>query len=147
MGKLLAGLVLFPSLALAAVPDAARVNGHWRTQMHGAVVEVRTCAAQSPCAILKWIDPVKSRGTTLDLRNPDPKLRTRPLVGVPIVWGLRQGSDGWTGGRVYNPETGQIFRSAMQPLGADRLRVTGCWGPLCRSEIWVRVSDPATLES
>jgi uncharacterized protein (DUF2147 family) len=138
-----AGIVV--AQASTALPIEATVNGLWRTQMHGAVVKVSTCANRAPCAHLVHIDPALARGVTQDLRNPDPRLRARPLVGVPIVWGLRQEGGGWTGGRVYNPETGQIFRSSMQPLPGGRLRVTGCWGPLCRSETWVRVNDPKAL--
>jgi uncharacterized protein (DUF2147 family) len=133
-----AGLAVFVATTVhAATPNPV---GRWRTQMHGALVDVRMCADQVPCAFLAWVDPAKAGGVTKDLQNPDPSLRSRPLVGVPILWGLRPSGNGWKGGRVYNPETGQIFRSSMQPLSADKLRVTGCWGPLCRSEIWTRAN-------
>lgn len=142
MRKLFAVMGLWAGLTAASPPPLESVSGYWRTQLQGAVVEVRPCAGQAPCAFLAWIDPAKARGVTRDLRNPDPALRSRPLVGVPIVWGLRAAEDGWTGGRVYNPETGQVFRSAMQPLPGGKLKVTGCWGPLCRSETWVRTPNP-----
>jgi len=121
-----------------AQPVITDVKGSWRTQLHGALVEVRPCVNQAPCAYLTWIDSKRAGGVTLDLRNPDPSLRSRPLVGVPIVWGMRPNGQGWAGGRVYNPETGQTFRSSMKPLPGGKLQVTGCWGPICRSEIWVR---------
>lgn len=141
MRNILILLGLWVGLTAASPPQSDSIKGHWRTQMHGAIVEVRACANQTPCAFLVWIDPAKARGVTRDLRNPDPALRSRPLVGVPIVWGLRAEDRGWTGGRVYNPETGQVFRAAMQPMPGNTLKVTGCWGPLCRSETWVRVTN------
>jgi uncharacterized protein (DUF2147 family) len=133
---------LLVTLTAASPPNAASVSGHWRTQMQGAVVEVKTCSNHAPCAFLVWVDPALAQGTNRDLRNPDPALRSRPLAGLPIVWGLRSSQAGWTGGRVYNPETGQTFRSSMHPLPDGKLKVTGCWGPLCRSEVWVRASNP-----
>lgn len=116
--------------------------GRWRTQMQGALVEIRNCSGNSPCAFLVWVDQSVSQGNTTDIRNPNPALRARPLIGVPIVWGLRRAGQGWAGGRVYNPETGQTFRSSMHPISDRKLRVTGCWGPLCRSEIWAKVDGP-----
>lgn len=143
MRKAITLLGIAAMLGGADSPSVGNPNGQWRTQMHGARVEVRTCANQTPCAFLVWIDPAKARGVAMDLRNPDPALRQRPLVGVPIVWGLRPIATGWEKGRVYNPETGQTFRSAMQLSPDGKLKVTGCWGPLCRSEIWIRIDNTA----
>lgn len=141
MRKVILGLVFSVSLTAANVQVASNPAGRWRTQMQGALVEIRTCADRSPCAFLVWVDQSISQGITTDVRNPNPALRSRPLLGVPILWGLRPSGNGWQGGRVYNPETGQTFRSSMEPLLDRRLRVTGCWGPLCRSEIWVKVDN------
>jgi uncharacterized protein (DUF2147 family) len=142
MRKIGYGLVLAVSCGLSAQAGASSPSGRWRTQMHGALVEIKNCANSSPCGFLAWIDPSISRGVTKDERNPDISLRSRPLIGVPIIWGLRPAKKGWDSGRVYNPETGQTFRSSMQFLSERKLRVTGCWGPLCRSEIWVRADQP-----
>ncbi len=142
MHRVVPGLLLIALLTAATGPSTPVPAGRWRTQMQGALVDIRDCADRSPCAFLVWVDQSIARGITTDVRNPDRALRSRPLIGVPIVWGLRPSETGWAGGRVYNPETGQTFRSSMQSISDRRLRVTGCWGPLCRSEIWVRVDHP-----
>jgi uncharacterized protein (DUF2147 family) len=142
MRKLVLSLFFLASLTAANGQNAQYPVGRWRTQMQGALVDIKTCVDNSPCGVLAWVDQSISHGITTDIRNPNPALRSRPLIGVPIVWGLRRAGDGWEGGRVYNPETGQTFRSSMRPISDRRLRVTGCWGPLCRSEIWVRVDTP-----
>lgn len=139
MYKWAAGLLIVASAAMSGGPEISNPNGRWRTQMHGALVDISTCPDRSPCAFLAWVTPSKAKGMTKDLRNPDAALRSRPLIGVPILWGLKPSGRGWKGGRVYNPETGQTFKSSLMPLSQDRLRVTGCWGILCRDEIWVRV--------
>lgn len=142
MGRSIVSLLLMVAMSAASAPEASSPVGRWRTQMHGALVEIKSCTNRSPCGFLAWVDHSVSQGITTDIRNPNPALRSRPLIGVPIIWGLRRDGPGWKGGRVYNPETGQTFRSSMQPVSDRKLRVTGCWGPLCRSEIWVRVDDP-----
>ena len=144
------GLVLgvsvgcFAASAAGAAPTSP--TGWWRTQMHGATVEIRDCGDRSPCAFLARVDSATAKGNTRDVRNPDARLRDRPLIGVPILWGLRPSAAGWTGGGAYNPETGQTFRSSLRVLPNDRLQVTGCLGPLCRSEIWVRAHPVRTIE-
>ncbi len=142
MRRLTCGMFLIATLAAASGQAAPYPVGHWRTQMQGALVEIKICADHSPCGFLAWVDRSVSHGITTDVRNPDPALRSRPLVGVPIIWGLHSSGASWEGGRVYNPETGQIFRSSMRAISDQRLRVTGCWGPLCRSETWVRAENP-----
>ncbi len=142
MRKLGLSLFFMATLTAANGQDAQYPVGRWRTQMQGALVEIKNCSDLSPCGFLIWVDPSVSHGIRNDIRNPNPALRSRPLIGVPIIWGLRRTEAGWGGGRVYNPETGQTFRSSMQSISDRRLKVTGCWGPLCRSEIWVAVDSP-----
>lgn len=141
MRALALGIVVIWSLASPAGTASPNPNGLWRTQMHGAHVEIRTCADRSPCAFLTWVDDSIAQGNTRDVRNPDVSMRNRPLIGLPILWGLRSTASGWEGGSVYNPDTGQTFRSSMRFRPDGKLQVTGCWGPLCRSETWVRVSN------
>lgn len=142
MRRLVFGLFFVASLAAETGLHASIPVGRWRTQMQGAIVEIKTCAELAPCAYLQWVDPKISRSNTKDVRNPNAAQQSRPLIGLPIVWGMRPAKKGWDGGRVYNPETGQTFRSSMQSLSDSRLKVTGCWGLLCRSEIWVRLDTP-----
>ena len=115
--------------------------GIWQTQMHGALVEFKNCARSSPCGFLSWVNPSISRGITKDVRNPNAAMSSTPLIGIAIIWGLQHSGAGWKGGQVYNPETGQIFRSSMQSLSDSKLKVNGCWGPFCRSEVWVKVDN------
>lgn len=141
MRKLAFIAIAICTIASSASATSPSPNGRWRTQMHRAIVEIRDCANRSPCAFLAWVDDSITGGITRDVRNPNVSLRSRPLIGVPILWGLRASANGWDGGKVYNPETGQTFRSSMRFMPDGKLRVTGCWGPLCRSETWVRFGD------
>jgi uncharacterized protein (DUF2147 family) len=136
---------ILTAIAWAGVIGAANAEpptelfGVWRTQSHGAHVAISDCGDGSPCGVLVWAPPTITNGVTRDERNPNQALRSRPLVGVPILWGLRASRDSWRDGRLYNPDTGQTFRTSMTPTSPRHIRLTGCLGPLCRSEIWTRV--------
>lgn len=123
----------------ASAHDISELSGRWRTQRHGAHVDIADCGDGSPCGVLAWVPPAVTNGATTDERNPNRALRTRPLVGVPILWGLHAADGGWGDGRLYNPDTGQTFRTFVNPSSRRQLRVTGCLGALCRTEIWTRI--------
>ncbi|WP_260583006.1 DUF2147 domain-containing protein [Sphingopyxis sp. PET50] len=63
-------------------------------------------------------------GEAKDRFNPDPKLRGRPLSGVPILFDLKVEGDFWRG-KVYAPAAGHVGDTLVQRDG-DRLKVGRC---------------------
>jgi len=61
----------------------------------------------------KW--PNDAQGLPLvDLKNADPALRARPLLGLTVLYGLRRtGKNTWEDGYVYNPDDGENYRADM----------------------------------
>lgn len=140
-------LALLISMAgtLAAEPDPQilsprAIEGEWRTVRHGARVQITDCGDGSPCGYLVSVDQSVSGGQDRDIHNPDPDLRTRPLSGLPILWGYSGEGSQWRRGHLYNPETGQTFRSSLQLMPDGRLKVKGCLGVLCRTQHWVSIN-------
>lgn len=127
---------LMPMLAHANTLD---VYGLWLTEAKDGHVEITDCGDGSPCGTLVWIDPAKSP-TLHDERNRDIALQDRPLIGVPIVWGYVAGRGEWRRGRIYNPEDGKTFGSSMKRLSNGTLRVRGCLGPICITNIWTPIT-------
>jgi len=74
----------------------------------------------------------------LDLYNPDPALRTRPLAGVQILSGLTRSGEEWRNGRIYNPEDGKSYDARLELREDGRLAVKGCVAMLCRTQLWRR---------
>lgn len=142
MRSSIAGLltIVFCLVALKAnaQPPLADLAGAWRTQTHRALVTISACENGAPCGALVWVDPELTNGATTDMRNPDRRMRNRPLVGLRILWGFKSEATEWASGYVYNPDTGQTFSASLRLLSEDTLLVTGCFGPLCRSERWIR---------
>ena len=128
--RLVAGLVLalaFP--AFAAQP----IVGRWSTADGGAVVAIGPCGATLCGRIAKLIKGPPS-GPPVDALNPDPKLRTRPLVGLAILIGLTPDGDGWKG-QIYDPKSGKTYRATVARDGA-RLKVQGCVAVFCQTMMW-----------
>jgi len=127
-------VALTPIAATASTPAAA--FGVWATQDGNGHVEIAPCGA-SACGAIVWGD--RSSGPSTDVKNPDAALRTRPLIGLRILEGYSAGAAGWINGRVYDPKSGNTYRSELLPQTDGTLRVKGCMGPICRTETWRRV--------
>ena len=52
---------------------------------------------------------------SVDLKNENPALRTRTLLGLTVLKDLRPADDGrtWAGGETYNPDDGVNYKATM----------------------------------
>ena len=135
---------------LAHVPYvlASGPVGVWITKDGRSLVNIAPCGqGVELCSKIIWLKkPFNDRGEPLrDKLNIDPKLRRRPILGMPILINLRPGEEGRWDGRVYNPEDGKTYRAQVTPKGQSRLHVKGCakvlFSWVCREQLWKRASD------
>lgn len=128
----------------AGLAQAATPVGRWYAEGGAAEVEIRACGERL-CGHVAWLRaPFDENGCTMrDAHNPDPALRRRPLVGLPILADLRPAGDGgvWSDGTIYDPTSGRTYRCTVELAADDRLRVRGYLGvPLLgRTTTWIRV--------
>lgn len=134
MRILLLGLTM-SALPASACADAFDVYGIWLTQAEDAHIEVTDCGDGTPCGDLVWVDPITAESQQ-DIRNDNSEQRGRPLIGVPIVWGYVRGRKNWHNGHIYNPEYGKTYASSMRLQKDGTLKVKGCLGPICITNIW-----------
>ncbi|MDJ0860521.1 MAG: DUF2147 domain-containing protein [Dinoroseobacter sp.] len=60
-------------------------------------------------------------------------------IGKNIVWDMAtNGENSWSKGRIWDPGADKTYRSKMK-LEGTTLKVSGCVGPICRANSWVRV--------
>lgn len=136
--KIIAGLVAvmcaFATAASAGL-SAQSVAGIWLVQSKDGKFEIEPCG-DSLCGRLIWGNKPRPK----DDKNKDPALRGRPIVGALMMEGYRLSKDGlrWVGGRIYNPEDGNYYRSILEPGPGDTLKVKGCLGPFCQIQTWTR---------
>ena len=76
-----------------------------------------------------------------DRNNPNPALRNRSIIGVPVLIDMKPKSNRWSG-RVYNVKDGKNYSASMSLKGADALRIEGCafGGLICAGQTWSRVN-------
>lgn len=138
-----AGAGLASGRAEAARADIA---GRWATPGFGSIVELRPCAIapDAMCGRILWLwDPNDAAGKRrADAHNPDRALRSRPLIGVEIMRGLRETSPGeWTDRSVYNPDDGRTYTGAVK-LRNGRLELRGCaLNVICQTQVWRRLDE------
>lgn len=128
------GAVMLPGVALA---DPADAFGVWQTADKDGRVQVAPCG-ESACGSIVVGAPVPGRLST-DMKNPNRALRARALAGLQILDGFTRSATGWVNGRVYDPNSGNTYRSELLPQADGTLVLKGCFGPFCRTEIWRRI--------
>lgn len=134
---LLALLVVWPAWA------SGSPLGEWTTEGGKARVRIEPCAGepQRLCGTIVWSyrPPQAPPGPLHDVNNSDPTLRSRPILGLPLLRDfVPDGPDSWSGGTIYDPEGGKTYRSRMRLVGPDQLRVEGCVLFVCRGQTWTR---------
>jgi uncharacterized protein (DUF2147 family) len=137
---LLLSLVLATWPAVAQVPTPAGVwlHANQRIQIEIAPCDDRLCAK---IIWFKW--PYDAQGLPLvDLKNGDPTLRNRPLMGLNVLQGLRRtGENTWAGGNIYNPDDGVHYQALMSIAndGSLRIRAYLLLPLIGHTVVWTRV--------
>lgn len=124
-------------LAGLVVPAAAAdPTGQWLVADRSAVIEMALCHGQL-WGIINW---EKSHGS--DENNPNPDLRRRPTMGMPVVLGMQRVAPNRWKGNVYNADDGNTYATTITMARPDVLEIEGCvlGGLICNGEQWTRVS-------
>lgn len=136
------------ALALSSAPVIAQsldVEGTWYTPSEKSAVTIRDCGDGSPCGYVSFTKPDPGDPLVKDVNNPDPALRDREVLGMPLMWGFKPMKKrvGWKRGKIYDPTSGRTYGSGLSVTDTGELKVKGCFGPICQTQIWKRA--PADL--
>jgi uncharacterized protein (DUF2147 family) len=129
------------AFALPAAADAP--SGTWSMSNGKVTVKVSSCNGDGLCArIVGLKEPIsKIDGKPkVDRENPDPSKRTRPLIGLSILIGMKATGDGTWKGAIYNPDDGNTYSATVRQNG-DTMKVQGCVAAiLCKTNTFVKVN-------
>ena len=141
--------VLFTSVALLMLASAqsARAEeplGNWLTQGGASRIKIADCGG-ALCGTIAWLKEPNDADTgkpKTDKNNSDAAKRSRPLIGVQIVLGMKPaGADKWNG-QVYNAEDGKTYSGNLTYTGGNTLTLQGCalGGLVCKAQTWTKVN-------
>ena len=133
--------MIFMLAPLAAV-FAQNVVGKWKLEDGSAIVEVYQEGDVFNGKIVWLKNPTEADGSpAVDNNNPDTKLRSRQLIGLNMLSGLKKNGSESSGGSIYDPGNGKTYNCSMKVEG-DVLKVRGSLdkrGLLGRTMDWFRV--------
>ena len=115
---------------------ADKVVGVWLRPENGSHIKFYKCGGSLCGKVAKVTDPSRK-----DVNNPDPKLRTRPVVGVLIMNGAKKTNANSWEGKLYSTDSGKTFNGTVTILDESSLQLRGCVFAriFCRNENWSRV--------
>ena len=128
------------SLALANSPV-----GQWHTS------DEKTGELKSMVVIFEQQGVMKGRVEKVLRKDADPAAKcdkcsddrkNQPVVGLEIIRGAKKasGKNVWEDGEILDPENGKTYSLRLTPIeNGAKLEVRGSFGPIGRTQTWVRV--------
>lgn len=135
----LAALVLTALVTASGAARAADPSGLWLSQDGDVKMKVAPCGG-AICGIVAWLKHPNDDGgrPKTDKNNADASKRSRPVIGSPIVLGMKPaGADKWSG-QVYNAEDGKTYSGSFTLTSTSQAELKGCVAIICKSKTWMR---------
>jgi uncharacterized protein (DUF2147 family) len=139
------GLAAVATVAFAGISahaaDANSPVGLWKnvsdkTGKPEAIIQIWEEGGELKGKLVKLFDPKN----TICTACPDQK-KDKPLIGLEIIWGVHHDGDVWDGGRILDPDSGDVYKVKMSLTDAgQKLNVRGFIGfsLLGRTQTWLR---------
>ena len=145
--------IFFLIIFSANLSSEEGIFGYWLTS--GSIVKIETCN-NSICGEIatvfteEGVDPE----SILDENNKDKSKRERPIVGINILSDFSiEKSDQkiFKGGKIYDPRSGNTYKSNLYLNEDGTLKVEGCLAFICDGEEWqpliVKIKEDGTKEA
>ena len=118
------------SLKANDVPPGERICGKWESTENNLIVQVYMQHDKFVAKII-WFSDTAGRHMDYwrDVRNPDPSLRNRKILGMNVLEDLtyQAGTNSWEDGMVYDSKHGRDWNAAAYIDKKGLLKVKGYW--------------------
>ena len=122
------GYILAFLFALAAPAMADPAEGVWKTPVDDGNyghISISMCGAKL-CGVI-----ARSFNSEGEFKSKN--------QGKRLLWDMEPlGGGSYGNGSIWQPSKDKVYASKMS-LSGDKLYVSGCWGPICKKQTWVRV--------
>jgi uncharacterized protein (DUF2147 family) len=111
--------------------------GEWLVEDGMARIRIEECGNNLCGAVSAAKNPKDT-----DRHNPNPALRNRSVIGMPILLGMKPTKSNRWEGHIYNSQDGRTYTAKISLKNPDTLRVEGCafGGLFCGGQNWTRVN-------
>ncbi len=127
----LLSIMLIPALAFAqkAAPGDA-ILGVWFNAEKDAKIEITKVDGKFFGKVIWLKNPNDAKGKPkTDIENPDPKLRTRPRLGLVVLTNLEYDKGiNYDGGKIYDPKSGKTYSCQAKLANNNLLKLRGFIG-------------------
>lgn len=131
--------------AFAAPTTYETAVGKWRTiddktNQPKSIVQVYEKDGLYYGKVIKSLDPKGPK----NCQNCPGEFKDKPIVGMRVMWGFKEGHYSYTSGKVIDPETGDVYSGTMKLKDDGKiLQLRGYIGiPMFgRSQTWERIID------
>lgn len=124
--------------AASADPAPTDPTGEWMVAAKYAEIRIVDCSG-TYWGVVAW----EKLPGGIDKYNPDPNLRGRPTMGMPVLMAMKPSDQNEWSGQIYNSQDGRTYSAKISLSSPDVLSVRGCvLGFLCGGEDWTRVTSP-----
>jgi uncharacterized protein (DUF2147 family) len=128
-------IAIFPAMPAFGAMEPGNVFGVWLTEGGDSKLEIFPCGDKA-CAKVIWLKHpayINSKDgpvgmDKVDMHNPDPSLRSRPILGLQVMEGLISEGEWWLHGSCYDPQTGKQYQCKMHQESPTELKLRGFIG-------------------
>ena len=126
------GIVLFFCLGATrfdVISPAERLVGVWESEEKNLLVEISKEKDHFVGTMTYFQCRTETiMRTTVDSENPDPRLVGRKLLGLKLLEKLSyEGNNVWSGGELYDPNSGHTYDARIQLTSSNTAIVRGYW--------------------
>lgn len=125
--SLLLVMFFFSTLVARAQTENA-ILGVWYNTEKTAQVEILKKGSLFIGKIIWLKDPNPGGKPAVDKLNSDPKLKSRPIMGLNLLDGLRFSDGIWEDGTIYDPKSGKTYSCQLSIKSPEILEVKGYIG-------------------
>lgn len=123
---------------------ADAILGEWYSENNESLIEIYKTGNKFFGKIIWLKEPLRDGKPKIDDKNPDVKLRERPIIGLVILRDfVFDGKEEWADGKIYDPKSGKTYSCYMELENKDKLKIRGYIGIslIGRTTYWTRKKE------